>query len=223
MWQNIFRMSVKFPLIAMGSLIPVITLLIGIYRWKFLSRSSKYVFYFVLFFFLSDIPLWITAGLKIHNYKYYYIRDSLNLLIIGLIYLVGLKVKIRRLLVYFCVFLLVLVTSFQIFPDFSSGNYMWISRFVLVVLSLGYFSVLLSDLKVKDILFFPFFWFNAGVLMYSTSTLMVTFFYKFTFSYKIKNTFSLIFINMLEFMAIMFFVLIGIAFWVSKKNQKYIN
>lgn len=218
MLDSILNISLKYPAILIGSLMPLIPLFFAVYRRKYLSKSTQALFFFLFFFIATDIPLWITSVYKINNLLYSYSRDALILILLGSIYLIGLKSKAIKFVLILTLSIMSLVFSLQLLSLVPKGEYIWINRLFLGGISLAYFFRLLQNPIIKDILNFPFFWFNSGVLFYCLSTLMITFFFKFTIISSNNHFDYLKFIIILEYLSIVMFLFFAYSFWTLKKN-----
>ena len=219
MLEGLLNIIQKRPLVLVGSLIPLIPLFFGIFRYRFLTKSSKAFLVFIVIYILSDIPLWITASLKIHNYIFSFLRDSFLLIFLSFIYFIGLKsLKQRRILIG-VVGMMFGVVLIQILNVAQIGDYLWVNRLFLVGISLAFFFNLLDEAKVKDIITFPFFWFNSGILIFCSSSLMITLLYKFTINVLKNDPSKILFLNILEIISSTMFIFIAIGFWMTKKNR----
>ncbi|MCP9770937.1 hypothetical protein EGI22_23785 [Lacihabitans sp. LS3-19] len=223
MFESIFKLAFKHPFIALGSLLPLLPFFVALYRRQYFTKSSKWLFIFLIFFMLSDIPLWITAAYKINNLYYSYTRDSSIFIFLASIYLVGLKSIKDRTYLNIAIFLMVMVLVIQLLKITEIGSILWINRLILGGISLFYFFRLLQNPIIKDILRFPFFWFNSGILFYCLSTVMITFFYKFTIKAGNQPESYMFFTMILEYLSVSMFVIFAIGFWNLKNNKKYIN
>jgi hypothetical protein len=218
MIEDFFKIVNKFPYVFFGSLVPVLAFSIAIFRKKYFTKSTQALFYFVLFFILSDIPLWVTTIYKLNNLLYGFSRDSVNLILLASIYSIGLKNKTEKKALFSAILIMVLAFVLQLVKIIPIGEYLWISKMLLGGISIYYFFKLLQNPVIQDILNFPFFWFNSGVLFYCLSTLMITFFYKFTTYVKIELTLYFKFIMILEYLSVVMFLFFAYSFWTSKKN-----
>ena len=72
---EIVKIAKKYPEYVIGSLAPFFTLFIAILNYKYHTKSFRYIFIFVIFFILSDLPLWVTTALKLINIFFGNIRD----------------------------------------------------------------------------------------------------------------------------------------------------
>lgn len=214
------RLGTTYPEYVVGSLMPFLPLVVGVYRKRYASKSSDFIFWFLLFFIISDIPIWITTALKIHNSIIVYTRAfSINIFLL-LVYFIRIdrnsdkKILITYLLVMTAGLLL------QLFGVIKNGQYTWINGLLLGSVAVWYFVRLLEYPKVKDIIVYPFFWFNSGILFYCFSTLLIFFFFQYSVNSDIKSESYFLFKSILEYLTSVMFVLFAIGFWNLKKNAQ---
>lgn len=221
MLEKILKIAISHPIVAIGSLSPLVPIILSFYYKKYFGKALKAITLFCVVFVLTDIPLWVTAGLKMSNIVYYSFRDSLIFALLVLVYAIGLRKNKFRQSIYWLTFSVMIVLMFcQFMPHALAANLLWISRLLTAFIAISYFYVLLADLKVNDILFFPFFWFNSGVLIYAISSIFISLFNHLTIGMdSAENDFRL-FTNILELLNISLFLFISIAFVVSKRNFK---
>jgi hypothetical protein len=217
--ERIVLMASNHPFVAIGSLFPIIPLVVGWRFRKYFTSSSKAIFIFILVFILTDIPIWITAAYRINNLFYLYLRDLLLLFSLFFLYLIGLKDKKVRLLLWSVISLMIFTILVQILTFADAAEFNWINRMILAGISLSYFFRLLQNPVIKDILIFPFFWFNSGILLNCLSTLMIYMAFNFSLKPGSKNQFVFTYISEIAFVVMFLFFAIG--FWVLKKNNKY--
>jgi hypothetical protein len=222
MFDAFFAIMKNNPLVTLGSFSPFLAFFLAIYNWKFLSKASKFIFCFLIFYVLTDIPLWVSAALKINNVFYSYLRDTLIIIFLASVYTIRLKNKNKKHLLYLLIALMVINFFFQILVNEKSGDVLWVSRLLLIFISFGYFFNLILDLKIKNILTYPFFWFNSGIIIFSLSSLLITFFHKFTVNINAEMESYILFTNILECIGISLFLFFAIGFWVSRKNHKFL-
>ena len=218
--ERIIEIGTNYPEYAVGSLVPFLPLIIGFYRLKYSSKSSKFILYFVIFFIVSDIPLWITTAMKIHNLLYGYTRDFMVEVILLLVYFIGLKTKIDKTILSCYLIIMLLGVFLQLFDVIGGGQYIWLYGFLLGSVSVWYFVRLLDYPKIRDIIVYPFFWFNSGILFYCFSTLLIYFFFQFTVTSDIKSKPYFLFNGILEYLTSVMFLLFAVGFWNLKKNAQ---
>ncbi|MCP9761614.1 hypothetical protein EGI31_01515 [Lacihabitans soyangensis] len=218
--DEIIRIGIKYPEYAVGSLIPILPLGVGIYRRKYSTKSSKFILFFIIIFIVSDIPLWVTTALDIHNLTYVYTRTFGIYTCLLLVYFIGTTKKSDKYILFSFLFVMTLGLILQIFGLIKKGQYTWVYGFLLGSVSVWYFVRLINYPKIKDLLTYPFFWFNTGVLFYCFSTLLIYFFFQFSITTEIKTQTYFLFRSILEYLTSVMFVLFAIGFWNLKNNAQ---
>ncbi len=216
--EEIIRIGTKYPEYAVGSLIPILPLSIGIFMKEYASKSSKIIFAFIIFFILTDIPTWITTALDINNVLYNDTKIFLVNIILLQVYLVGIKRRTDKVILYSFLGIMSILLVLQLFRIIETGTYNWINVLLLGSVAVWYFVRLIDYPKIRDLLIYPFFWFNTGILFYCFSTLLIYFFFNFSITSDIKSSTFFMFRRILEYLTSVMFVLFAVGFWNLKKN-----
>ena len=218
--ERIIEIGINYPEYAVGSLMPFLPLFIGFYRKKYSTKSSNFILYFIVFFIVSDIPLWITTGFGVHNLLYGHSRDFMICIFLLLVFFIGVKKKSD--IWVLCSFLTVMVLGLvlQFMRIIEMGQYTWLSGLLLGSIAIWYFMRLLDYPKIRDIVIYPFFWFNSGIIFYCFSTLLIYFFFQFTVTADIKSKTYFLFNSILEYLTSMMFVFFAIGYWNLKRNYQ---
>jgi len=218
--EEIIRIGSTYPEYALGSLIPILPLLIGIYTNKYATKSSKLLFWFIIFFIITDIPSWITTALDINNTIYNYTKTYAVNIFLLTIYFVGVKLKSDKMVLFSFLAIMIIVLVLQLFGIIEPGKYNWINMLLLGSIAVLYFVRLVDYPKIRDLLVYPFFWFNTGILFYCFSTLLIYFFFNFSITSDIKSPTYFMFKSILEYLTSVMFVLFAVGFWNLKKNAQ---
>lgn len=221
--NEIIRIGTTYPEYAVGSLVPFLPLILGIITWKHSSKSSRIIFWFVVFFILTDIPTWITTALDINNLLYNDTKIFAVNIFLLTIYFVGLKRKSDRVILYSYLIIMSLALVLQLFGVIEKGKFNWINVLLLGSVAVWYFVRLIDYPKIRDLLIYPFFWFNTGILFYCFSTLLIYFFFQFSITSDIKGPTYFLFRSILEYLTSVMFVLFAVGFLNLKKNAQIIR
>jgi hypothetical protein len=218
--DEIIRIGTTYPEYAIGSLIPILPLSIGIITRKYATKSSRLILYFVIFFIITDIPTWITTALDINNLLYNDTKIySINIFLLS-VYFLGIKRSSDRIVLLSFLSIMCGGLVFQLFGIIEKGKYNWINVLLLGSIAVWYFVRLIDYPKIKDLLIYPFFWFNTGILFYCFSTLLIYFFFQFSITPDIKSHTYFLFRSILEYLTSVMFVLFAVGFWNLKKNAQ---
>ncbi len=218
--REILRIALKYPSITLNSLAPIFVLVIGIFRYKYLNFSLKLILVFLLFVILTDIPVWITAALKINNLYYVYIVKSISDIIICSVYYFHIKSPSKKKIILLSIGLMSFLAIFQILFLNDIGEFAFTLKIPLILVVFLHFQTILSELKIKNLLYYPYFWISSGIMLICCFSIMVLLFYNYTIYYGMedKNQYWF-YISFLEFVSIIFYIFMFIGFWVS--NKKY--
>jgi cell division protein FtsW (lipid II flippase) len=218
--HEIVRIGTSYPEYAVGSLVPFLPLIIGFITWKFSTKSSRTIFWFTVFFILTDIPTWVTTALDINNLLYNDTKIfAVNIFLLAL-YFIGLKRKSDKKILTGYLGIMVLGLILQLFGVIEKGKHNWINVLLLGSVAVWYFVRLIDYPKIRDLLSYPFFWFNTGILFYCFSTLLIYFFFQFSITPDIKGPTYFLFRSILEYLTSVMFVLFAIGFLNLKKNSQ---
>ena len=218
--NEIIRIGTTYPEYAVGSLVPFLPLILGIITWKHSSKSSRIIFWFVVFFILTDIPTWITTALDINNLLYNDTKIfAVNIFLLTISFF-GLKRKSDRVILYSYLIIMSLALVLQLFGVIEKGKFNWINVLLLGSVAVWYFVRLIDYPKIRDLLVYPFFWFNTGILFYCFSTLLIYFFFQFSITSDIKGPTYFLFRSILEYLTSVMFVLFAVGFLNLKKNAQ---
>ncbi len=218
--DEIIRISTKYPEYVVGSLIPILPLLVGIFTKKYATKSSKLIFWFIVFFIVTDIPIWVTTALDINNLLFSYTRTFIMNIFLLLVYFIGVKRKSDKGILYSYLAIMGIALVLQFFGVVEKGKHNWLNVLLLGSVSVWYFVRLIDYPKIRDLLGYPFFWFNSGILFYCFSTLLIFFFFQYSITSDIKNQTFFLFRRILEYLTSVMFVLFAIGFWNLKKNAQ---
>ena len=221
--DEIIRISTKYPEYVVGSLIPILPLLAGIFTKKYATKSSKLIFWFIVYFIVTDIPIWVTTALDINNLLFSYTRTFIMNIFLLLVYFIGVKRKSDKGILYSYLAIMGIALVLQLFGVIEKGKHNWLNVFLLGSVSVWYFVRLIDYPKIRDLLGYPFFWFNSGILFYCFSTLLIFFFFQYSITSDIKNQTFFLFRSILEYLTSVMFVLFAIGFWNLKKNAQIKN
>ncbi len=219
MIEKIIYLGTHYPIMAFATLLPFFILLAISFSKISLDSSMKIIHIYVILFFLSDIPLWITTGLKINNVIYNHVREVLlSMYLIGIYYfIINSKLK-QRYIIGTEVFLAVLGVASLFYKPYPS-SLIFIYKIAMIPVVFLHFHSIISELRITKLLNYPFFWISSGVLIFSCGSLLVTLFYRYTIgAFHDAETFKL-YSQFLDFMVVIMFIFIGVGF--LNANKKY--
>lgn len=216
MLDHIISYIEKYPLSLFESSCVLLPLLVGLLRWNNLYVFLKIIWINCLMLIILDIPMWYLALHKQNNYLWANIQEILSAFLWILSFL-WLKEKIPRWLIWSSL----LIVLFISILDFRFMHYAsWIrvvNRFLFIVLSFIFFTRLLDDLKVKNILNYPPFWLISGLMIMACGTTLIFVFTEVTISYEdAQDEIYMFFSDINDILKIILMFFISVGFWVSK-------
>lgn len=202
-----------------ATLTPAILFIIVTQKKSETSFTLRMVRWFILLYFLSDLPLWITTGMNIHNAGYYYFRSYiLYLLILGIYFFEIDNKNKKRILLLLIILLGILSVASLIVPVLYEIVIFY--KLAVIAAIFMHFQTILSESKIKNLLHYPFFWVSSGILFYSCGTILIDLFGKYTLTNTNAIPLTKIFAQFSEFFGILMFIMIGVGFYVTPKMMR---
>jgi hypothetical protein len=225
MVDNIVRLALRYPILPLATLMPLFLILMIWIKRIPLEKDLKFVYWFCIFFFITDLPLWITTGLKINNRDYYFFRElAIQLFLISTnYYLIHSERKKKNILILVSGLAFLGIASFFFSRHFNKPaptEITSICRLFLIFIILMHFHNMMSKQKIRNISNYPFFWIYSGVLILSSGSVLIFLFFEYTISLTIVTLFKL-FSQFLDVLVILMFIFMGIGFIKAKKY--YLN
>ncbi|WP_304233544.1 hypothetical protein [Jiulongibacter sediminis] len=216
MLHRFFEFIHRYPLSPFESFCVLLPLIIGLLRWEYFYRYLKIIWLVCLVYLLLDIPLWHGALLKQNNYYWANIQEIAVSWILILSFL-WLKERPPVLLIVVCMIFSTVTAIYNFkFDTFSSWTKV-IHRVIYIGLSFYFYFRVLNDLKVKNILHYPAFWIVSGMMLMACGTTLIFIFEEITVSYSnAADDVFFFYSNLIDVLKIIFTIMIGIGFWVSK-------
>lgn len=216
MWEKLVNTAIKFPISFTSDFIALLPIIIGIIYFKTLSRENRLLLFFTIIYFLIALcSIWKSLQTQ-NNLALFNLSDLIEIIFISIIFfqLNNQKLKQVIILVLFVVSVGIGIYKFD-FEDFAYFPYV-INRIVYLIYVFIYFHTLLSETKVKNILTHPPFWLCAGLIVYSTGSLLIFLFGKHILSINAPDELFGPFFNIVCITNIICRILIGGSFYVSK-------
>jgi hypothetical protein len=218
MIDKIIKLATGYPIMALSTLMPLFVILFALLIQIKLDKQLKLVLGFAFFFFITDIPLWITTGLGINNLKYHYIREFLNhLIMIGIYYFILSSPGKKRVILIIETFLLLIGAASIFFYKENTAQLTSIYKLGIIFVVFMHFHSIMSELKIKNLLNYPFFWISSGLLIFSCGSILILLFFNYTFISKEGSLFK-IYSQFLDVLIILMFIFIGIGFLNAKES-----
>lgn len=218
-------MSLKSIIFDAGKIFIFVIFFVGLFRYRKLSKSLRYIFYFVLLGAVSQVSIEIyQAHVEMNTMPIGHLYISLSILILLFFYqsvLRGYVYKwiMQMFIIGFIIFSIinpVLIQSIHKYPNFVGA----VGALILVVLSVLVFSKIMTEAKIEKLSNEPVFWINSGILFYYAGS----FFYNILYNITVANSrvFAVRMSLLFAIFNIIFYGLIGIGF-IKAENQKLQN
>lgn len=223
--KKIVRLATHYPILAVSTLMPLFLIILVRVRKIRLKNELKMMYWFCVFFFISDLPLWITTGLHINNLSYFFFREiAIQTFLICIYYnIISSSVKRKIILTSLISLGIISIVIFFISSYYHQEAPTQINavyKLVLIIIIFDYFHTLISKKKTRSFSDYPFFWVSSGLFIASTSSIFVYLFYNYTFLTP-SITFFKFFTQYVDVLVILMFIFMGIGFVKAKKY--YLN
>ncbi len=165
----------KHPLSFVAESISLLPLLIGIVLWRVTTKEVKYLTVFFALSFVKDFTSNIFAFYKQSNL---FIYNFFSLVEIVLVLALFYDIKninstyYKRIVLYGGVIaLLINIFLFRV-DEFSVGSFTIVRLYGIFIIMNFYYQVM-SNLYIKNIVFYSLFWVSAGLLLYQSGTFFI--------------------------------------------------
>lgn len=195
----------------------------GFINYKKLDKKFLFLFYFVLFAFLTEISLNVLHDVFDFNNNlsllHFYI--PVEFLLLSLIYYWCLgrfygKYFMVTAIVGFEIYCIINPLIFQGLNEYS--NTRSIGGLLLILFSILYFYKLLAEAKIKSLINEPMIWLNIAVLFYFSGNLFFNLLFSFILDY--SREFSKISTWYFGGLNVLFYLLIAVGFWKAGRQKK---
>lgn len=179
---------------------PLITLIAGIYSFRFLDKKFRLILFYAAVGFFTELTNWILVKNGIRNTMpalHFYIM--FEFLIWSVFYILILDGFIKKIFlvtgaVIFIVFCLVNMTFFQKLTEYPVTRS--IENLLLILLAVLFFAKVMTEAEIEKLVYSPLIWINSVVLLYFAGN----FFYNVVFTQLlVKNTVILRTVNIYIF------------------------
>lgn len=216
MWEKLISVAIKYPISLASDLFVLLPFIVGIFYFKYLSKESRLLFYFLIIYALIAIYSIWKALYAQNNLAFINLLDSIELLFLSIIFFHLNSQKAKRIFILTLGLAGISIAIYKFdFVDFAYFPYV-VNRIIYLVFVFIYFHTLLSETLVKNILLHPPFWLCAGLIVYSTGSLLIFLFGKHLLSVNAPDELFAPFYNIVCITNIIFRILIGISFFVNK-------
>ncbi len=222
MLERLLLLCEKYPLDFISHLSSSFPVILGLIRYKYLSVTTKYIIVFFLFCFAKEsTALWLSL-LKQNNL---FLQNIESIVEISILFIISLycfqSIKWKRvwlILSTICISISVLSYQSNQISSLSLSTF----RIFSIFFCLSYFSKILIDVSVKDILLHTMFWFASGLLIYATGTFFIVLFSEYWYKdiNKVPSEVFDKYWNASQVLFIIFCLLSALGIWISKYDKE---
>lgn len=222
MFERLLLLCEKYPLDFIAYVSSSLPIILGLLRFRFLSKSSKLIVIFFTFYFLIEAFATWLALLKKNNLYLQNVEIIPEIVILLLIAVVSFQQKSWRIIavVFSAICLTVSFITYQ--NDAVSSVNLSAYRLFAIFFCLTYFSKILVEVRVRNILLHTMFWFSSGLLIYSTGTFFIMLFSEYWYKdiNKVPAEVFDKYWNASQMLFIIFCLFSAIGLWFSKYDKE---
>lgn len=164
-----------YPIASIAEWITLLPLVIGLFFFR--SGKRDILFLLILFggFFCRDIWSNILASSHENNLFIYNIFSFLELILLACFFYNNHEIcakRYKKIVIWGAIVALIIDSFFYSTENFSVVNFT-VARFYGVIMIMGFFERVLSELTIKRIYLYPLFWTNSGLLLYFCGTFFI--------------------------------------------------
>lgn len=197
---------------------------IGLYQFKKLSISHRFLYWFIVLGTITETTSRISKKLFVisNNMPLGHVYISLSFLLLALFYLYELqnfinkKVIIAIIVIFelFCLHNAIFFQSHLTFPSIPGA----ISALLLVAFAILSFANIMREGKIRKLSDSSLIWINSAVLFYFSGNFFYYTLYNFILNY--SREFSILTINFLALINTIFYALIAVGLWKAGKQKQ---
>ncbi len=224
MIERLLLLCAKYPLDFIAYLSSSLPLIFGVVRYKYLVLSSRLIVLFFLFIFLTETYATWLSVLRINNL---YLQNIETIVETGILLAVAASClqsrnwqKVTVILALIC-----LVVNFITYQNNTvSAVGLSVFRIYAMILSLGYYNKILTDVRVKNILFHTMFWFCTGLLLYASGTFFIMLLSQYWYKDSTQVSAEIFdrYWNVSQVLFIIFSCISAYSIWLSKYDKENI-
>lgn len=218
--EKLLDLAGRYPLDFVAHLSSLIPIAIGLLTFRLYGRTHRYIWLLFVFFFLKDtFSLWYSYR-TLNNLFIQNLETVFETALVGLIYYSCFSNTVSKRIILGTGILTVGVIAVMYTPNQLSLPSLLLFRVYSIVASLAYFNKTLADLRIKNILKHPLFWFTAGLLIYVLGTFFTSLFSEFIFDPKtVSNETFDFYWNINNVLFVVFSLLTAVGLWCVKYDR----
>lgn len=210
----------RYPLDFVSSISSLLPVIVGIITLSSHRPAHRYVWLLFVFSFIKDsFSIWHIHQ-EPNNLFILNLETVFETALVGLIYYSCFSNAVSRRMIVGGGVLTIGVILLTYTPDKLSLPSLLLFRVYCTIASLAYFNKILTDLRIRNILKHPLFWFSSGLLIYVLGTFFTSLFSEFIFDPKTvpDETFDFYW-NINNVLFVVFAVLSAVGLWCARYDQ----
>ncbi len=221
MIERLLLLFDKYPLDFISGFGGSLSILVGLIRYKYLTRSLKIILLFFLMYLIGDIyTIWLGL-IKSNNLFILNLYPILGMLLLSASYFhIITSVPLKKFILTLAGVLSLICLIFFEYDSVSTIEFFVYKIYIMIVV-LIHFNDVLSNLRVKNILLYSMFWISAALIIYAMGTFFTSLFSEVIFDATVVNdaTFDRYW-NLNNILFIIMVLLSSIGLWVSKCDRE---
>jgi hypothetical protein len=222
MLEKLLLQCEKYPLDFISHFSISFPIVLGIIRYKHLTGAHKVILGFFSFFFIKEtVALWLSL-LKQNNLYLQNIDPIYQTALVGALFYCSFETPFsRRIIIAFTAFCTLITVIFYKNGEVSSVS-LSTFRVFAIILALSYFSKIVMDMRVKNIMRYSMFWFTSGLLIYAAGTFFIVLLSEYWYQDINKVPIDVFdkYWNSSQVLLVLFAILSAIGIWFSKYDKE---
>ncbi len=204
-------------------ILPFLAVIAGIYSLRFLTKETRFIFFFVCFGLLTELLLLVASELGVKDNRpalHFYVM--IEFLLIGLFYAFRfrdflIKNTVRAVIIGFESYAFINILFIQglhVYPVTRS-----VEGLLMVLFSLFLFYKIMTEVKIRHLFKAPEIWINSAVLFYFAGN----FFFNILYSIMLENSVQFLKLVIAWFytgLNTVFYLMIAIGFFRARLNKR---
>ena len=181
MWEALINLIIRYPLDFISQLFALLPVVIGLFHYKRLTVPMKWVVLFFATYFLKDSIAWVHSLKRESNLYLYNLLSFFEIGFVTIIYALSIPRQSKK-IALFAIFCLLANVIFYSKHEIGVGN-LTVARLFIIIVVLVYFTHVLNESLIRNILKHDMFWVSAGLLVYAAGTFFIFLFGKDLFDF----------------------------------------
>lgn len=174
--ERILPFFAKYPIDFIAYSSSILPIIVGIPRYKYLTSNLKVVCLFFIISFVRDTYSLILIFTVRNNIYIQNVEPIVQTVLIGTVFYCSFESPFNRRLIAVSTVVCALISAFYYEDNEVSSVSLSAFRLFAIILSLAYFSKVVMDMRIKNMLRHSMFWFTSGLLIYAAGTFFVMLF-----------------------------------------------